>query len=756
MNRKPRNWNTRTGKRSPLKRVIGALTATVILIGGLLSVSPPPPAEASSLGVGVAVTIPSSGGAYIWFGTHNTSPGGIVTYCAEFNIYPTTSFSQTDAGFQGSGFVTRSADTQGNPIQTKTLTATDMTKLNYILSIWGDTTSANQAAAVAYAVWSITTNSTVWTYELSRPWFQTGIAPFKALGDTMLSDAANYAATAPNVTSGTASLSFNVDGVNNYDGTLTIDTLSPSPSSGIISLVNGTFVSTGTSSISSASFTQGQVLAVHGVPPAPPASYKMNASASFDGGYSANVHVYDTGTRQHLFRAGQRITMNATATDPFDRTVAFQPILTSQVAERYLETGDNLVDTVTFAIQPDANGVVNEWVQDNAGNYMQVVAEGTVYGPFATPQTQSGTVPPGAPVAGTATVTTTAADGPTVSYTATASNPATGAGYYIWVWSIDYDDQPVLTQTFLPQPNPGAGLDGYFWSDDFAVANETSVVVPGVVTNATATGITGYPISDTATITGAVYQGAQLSFAAYLQNSQTPTCDAGTLAFSSPAQAVSAPGNYQSAQFTPSTPGTYFWVAFLWGPNAAGTGTVLAWAGECGATGEVSDISAFTLVTTATQDAISGETATDTARISGVVPTDSSLTFSAYYGVTNTPVCSESNRVFTSTTPTSVPAGFYDGVAFESEPFDTEGLKAGYLFWVETLTPSQGGTVREGVCGASGEVTLLGAALPPTLTFSGANVATIQELGLAGGGSVILGGGALVFLWVRNRRKPIG
>lgn len=726
-----------------VKQAVAVLVSAVVLAGAMSVALVPVRAEASTLGVGVGITIPFSGGAELWFGTHNTSPGGTATYCTEFNIYPTTGWGQSYAGLQGSGLVVRSADTNQSVVHTKTLSAADMTALNYVVSTWGDTSNANQAASVAYAVWTITTHPTVWSYQVGRSWFASGTAAFSGNGDYMAAQGRAYAASAGGSGSGSAAISFDVDDTNHYVGTLDLNVLSPSPASGVITLTNGYFVSTGTSSITSSAFTQGQSLEVRGVPPVDGSPYKISASGAFDAGYAANVALYTTGSRQYLIRAGGRTTMSATANDPFDRSVGFQPILTSQVAERYIKSGDPLIDSVSFAIQADQNGVINEWAKTLGGSYVGILAKGTVYGPFATPPAQSAAVPVGAPVAGTATVTTTSADGPTVTYTATADNAATGAGYYVWVWEIDYDDQGVFSQLYLPQPDPANGLSGYYWSDEFGIHAETAIVTPEVSTVATETGIAGYAITDIATVTGAVFADAEIGFEAFLQTDAIATCTAATLAFTSTRQPVPAAGEYTSEDFTPVLAGTYFWIETLY--DASGN---IAHQGECGELLETSVVDQFLMTTAATHLAAPGDMVSDKATIRGVLQTDSTLIFSAYYSSTATPKCEPSNLVYTTPTVIDIPAGFIDAATFASAPFNTGTITDGYLFWVETLLDNTDTVIGEGVCGAAGETTQL-----KTLADTGGNP-EILGAGLNAGGLALLVGAAL-FIGVTVRRRKM-
>src|SRR5690606_26700556 len=135
-----------------------------------------------------------------------------------------------------------------------------------------------------------------------------------------------------------------------------------------------------------------------------------------------------------------------------------------------------LVDVLTFSAASsegeDGETVEGVWPVLSSGGYARVVAHGTIYGPLAEPPTEADEVPADAPVHGTATVTTTAEDGPNVTYTAIADAPVSGAGYYVWVWEIAYADQPTTTRLRLP--------DDYSWADRFGLAAETHLAPPSL------------------------------------------------------------------------------------------------------------------------------------------------------------------------------------------------------------------------------------------------------------------------------------
>lgn len=698
-----------TDKVTSFTKVAAAMVA-MLLLAVVMAVVPSVSAQAASFGSGFGY-----GGAYGpsspptgWLGSY-VQPGGLHSYCIEPGKWGPTNAASDDAGI-----VTAFTSTGPSGANPRAIPAADLARINMVVSKYGQTNSDVQAAAVALTVFHLA-NPAAFAAHIA-PYTEAGYynsgsgkytndtnwAQLQALKTQFLNEAAAFTVGSG---SGSATMTFEVDAANNYDGTLTIATLTPSPSTASIILTNGVFDVTGTDTFVGP-VSQGQTLDVIGVPPVPGDPYKIAADATFTASqYGPKIHLWQNPGRQSTATPGGNTNYNFTshADDPFDRTVGFQPVVTSQVAQRYIASGSPLVDNLVFSVQPDAAGVVNQWPTQVSGDYARVVTNGTVYGPFATPQTQSSTVPVGAPVAGTATVTTSYADGPTVTYAATSDNNATAAGYYVWVWEIDYDDQSALTKVYLPAPDAGAGLSGYYWADDFGLNAETAIVTPDVSTVATPTGIAGYAISDTATVTGTVFADAELGFEAFLQVDASATCTPATLAFTSSRQPVASAGEYTSDEFTPMVGGTYFWVETLYD----GAGDV-AYQGVCGMPLETSVVTQFVLTTKATANVTPGTEIRDTAIISGVLPEDAVLTFNGYFSETSTPVCDAGNLAFsTDGTPITVAAGFYDEATFDGELFSTKDLGEGYVFWVESLTDTTGTVLASGVCGAEGETTTL-------------------------------------------------
>ena len=132
-------------------------------------------------------------------------------------------------------------------------------------------------------------------------------------------------------------------------------------------------------------------------------------------------------------------------------TVQFSPALASAVLSRI--PGEAFEDTLEVWT---ARGQWHEGVE--------VVAHGTLYGPYLTEPEQGASVPEGAPVAKRAVLRYTE---PGLQVTDTGFRPEE-TGYYNWVWVIRAEDQSPETRAVLPA--------GFYTADDFGLVEETSIL----------------------------------------------------------------------------------------------------------------------------------------------------------------------------------------------------------------------------------------------------------------------------------------
>jgi hypothetical protein len=236
----------------------------------------------------------------------------------------------------------------------------------------------------------------------------------------------------------------------------------------------------------------------------------------------------------------------------------------------------------------------------------------------------------------------------------------------------------------------------------------TRVVTTSIATQATVAATAGGGISDSATITPASATGTVV-FKAY--GSDDATC-AGVPAYTSPAQTVTA-GAASSPTFTPSTVGTYRWIASFTSSSAAFTHAT----GACNDANETSVVNKTspTLSTTAKATARllgAGEAAVihDAATLTGLTSdAGGTVTFHAYGP--NDASCS-GTAAFTSTVPLgTVTAGSASPTSASYTP-----TQAGTYRW----TASYGGDAKNnggsGPCNAPNESSVVDQASTTTTT----------------------------------------
>ena len=236
-----------------------------------------------------------------------------------------------------------------------------------------------------------------------------------------------------------------------------------------------------------------------------------------------------------------------------------------------------------FAPATSPCGAPNETSQVNrpVATIVTVATESTTVGGAITDTAQV-TGPPGAP-APTGTVTFTifgpndptcsgapvfvSADRPLTGGVATSAPftpPSTGTYMFVAVYSGD--------QLFAPAVSP------------CGAPNEQSNVLaaqPELTTEAQPTAAVGQPITDTATLSGGFNPTGTITF--NLFGPDDATC-AGPPVFTSVVP-VNGNGNYVSGPFTPTQPGTYFWVA-----RYSGDANNAPAANACGDPNEITEV----------------------------------------------------------------------------------------------------------------------------------------------------------------------
>lgn len=691
---------THSLRRMVINGVVALVTAAIVVTGAGLGAQP---AHAASYG-------PGHDGPLGRIGSYMV--GSSVVYCLrpdEPRPLGTTSFA---------GYQQWPGSASGG-----SMSATANARVSWAIATYGQTTNDNWASAVVMYVWSMADptvyngngmSGDVW-YIPRVPASQrnavlANLATIRANDDAIIAGATG---------GGTGALVFDVDESNNYLGTVTVSSLSPSTATGTLTLTNGIFLATGTSSLSGA--TAGMTLDVQGVPPTDDGEpYKISGIGDFTagGGWRGEVAVYTTPGAQPLAGPGRRAVSNfqVEGTDPADRSTVFQPALTTEVASKFIEPGQAFDDVVTFTTVPDADGLNNPWYQSGTTQtYVRVFASGTVYGPFLQQPLESDTVPVGAPVAGTATVRTTLTDGPTVPYTVTTAEVAEEPGFYTWVWEINYDDQPIETPQHIP--------DAYSFVDRFGHVAETQIS-PMQLRFTTELTTDQAAVSDRVDDAIDVYTvGGWLR----ADGSRVPVVLTGTAYYSSTRPVVSdtvPPAAEPVGTYTVTTTGPGVvtaqdievgvregFVSLVWCVDPAEQpepvrGMTAAWCDQYGLASETVEVSAPTIATAAQPLATPSGTVTDTAIVSGLVPASGmEITFEGFLQPQDAPepVCEPSNVIYTSTSPITVT----EPGEYVSEEFAVDMAHLGTVYWAETARLPDGTIIHEGECGLPNETTLV-------------------------------------------------
>ena len=139
-------------------------------------------------------------------------------------------------------------------------------------------------------------------------------------------------------------------------------------------------------------------------------------------------------------------------------STAFQPTIKSNVESEFISEGASPVDNLTVGLDKT---VGDYWGESN-GKPIEVTFNGTLYGPYETPQDPSQVVPENAPVAATTTVTTDKVG----DVKAGADVKVSKSGYYTWVWELKKAEQSPEAQKYIDND----------FTDGFFAEGETSIV----------------------------------------------------------------------------------------------------------------------------------------------------------------------------------------------------------------------------------------------------------------------------------------
>jgi uncharacterized repeat protein (TIGR01451 family) len=298
--------------------------------------------------------------------------------------------------------------------------------------------------------------------------------------------------------------------------------------------------------------------------------------------------------------------------------------------------------------------------------------------------------------------------------------------------------------TYTSAPFTAASAGGYVWVARFAgdarnmsIASgcgdpgETVTIgaaTPAISTQASANVTLGGPVSDTATLTGALGTPAAGTVTFQLYHASDSTCSSpvNTAPIATVSTGTDGSGNptYTSATFTPSATGTYKWVATFAG-NASNNVT----AGGCSDPNESAMVSPKpvpVIATNASAGVTVGGSISDTASLHGAVggtPAASTVTFNVY-AASDTSCANPLNAAPIATTSTGVNGA--SDPTYTSAAYPTTA--AGTYVWVASFAGNAGnGAVSSGCADPNESVSVAQAA---------ATISTQASSGATAGGTI--------------------
>ena len=383
---------------------------------------------------------------------------------------------------------------------------------------------------------------------------------------------------------------------------------------------------------------------------------------------------------------------------PFTATSEpFTPALPGEYRWVATYNGDGVYDPVTSPCNaPNETSVVN---RPPASIVTSATPTVTIGSPISDTATVTGGPAPAPAPTGTVTFTLfgpndanctgavifTSADrpltgGPPPTATSDPFTP-TATGTYRWI--ATYNGDPVYLPVTSPCNAPG----------------EASVVNPGtasITTTATPTAPVGGTIQDTATVTGSPAPAPAPTGTVTFTLFDNATCT-GAPIFTSANRPLSGgpPPTATSAPFTANAPGSYNWIATYNGDQFYQPVT-----SPCGAPGETSlvEVAQPALTTDAIDQATLGQPISDTATLTGGVPTPpasgptGTITFTLFGP--NDPTCAGA-AVFTSMVPVN------GNGTYQSGPFTPTAT--GTYNWVAVYSGDANNGVATSPCGAPDE-----------------------------------------------------
>lgn len=518
----------------PLRRRVLALSTTftvllAVLIGGVVVAAP---AHAATQGAGFGTWAPIS--RYGWHGSMLVD--GVHTYCITPGA-PAPTGASTDHGLSGSA---------------AGLSPEQLTRINLLVTKYGQTSDPVQAAAVGWAVKAIA-NWDETLHAFGYPgdslagaihWTFSALAPehSRAVQERAVAYYDEAVHTAAGVASASGIVAFTTDAANHRSGTVRVD--ATTAATGSLTLAGAVFADTGAPTLEGV--TSGTEYAITTQPTTPGRPYTVSATGRFSAGHAAAVRHFTTPGGQDTAGPAGSLEFEVAGADAAPRVPPFAPTISTRVPSRYLPSGA-YVDEVTFAL---ASG---EWPRGDDGSFLPVAASATVYRTETEP-VPGQPIPPGDEPVGELSLVTDAATGPNAPYTVTSTWDMAKPGFYTAVWTIRGADQS-------PEVSVHTGTD-YVWAERFGVRSQVAVV-PAITTTAQPTATTGGTITDSIDVAGGVpADGLQVTAALYRAVdgiAAADTCVPEYLVWQSEPIAVTAIGRYTVTSPPIDLPGTYYW-----------------------------------------------------------------------------------------------------------------------------------------------------------------------------------------------------
>jgi len=444
----PRRAARSSHRRSAVHRALLVLVAMLasLVCGIAVLVATAPPASAAERGAGFGTWAPLSSDG--WHGSMIV--GGVHTYCILPGL-PAPTGESVDHGVR--------PDARG-------LSAAQLTGINMLVTRYGQSGDAMQAAAVGWAVKAIADRSTTlhaWGYpgdSLAGAVHWTFDRHFPAAAAAVAQLAEQYYAEAQAVTvpgsDGTITLS--TDPTDARFGAVRLD--GGAGTTAEITLTGAVFADTGAASLSPAPL--GVDIPIVAAPPAGDgAPFIVAASARFTAEFAPAVRYVTTAGQQDTAGPGGSVEYVVETQDDTPRPVVFSPGIRTQVAQAEV-AGGRYIDDVS--VDP----VEGVWPLTADGNLVPLVATAIVYRTEAAPA-ESAEIPADAVPVGELSLTTDPATGGG-TYRVESAWELPGPGWYTAVWTIVAADQAPEVARHLPRD--------YVWAEKFGTPSQITRVTP--------------------------------------------------------------------------------------------------------------------------------------------------------------------------------------------------------------------------------------------------------------------------------------